>query len=269
MTLEALLRRDRAVVIFALAIISLLAWVDLAWLANDMWMGGMDMAGYRMIPAGQGLMLPDRAPWQPIEFVFVLTMWAAMMIGMMTPSVTPLILIYARVGRQAANTGQPFTATAWFASGYLLSWVAFSVLATLAQWTLQRAALLSPMMESTSNVLGGIVLIAAGVYQWTPLKDTCLANCRAPLTFIMRHGGFRREPTASLSLGMLHGFYCIGCCWALMALLFVGGVMNLLWIAILAVLVLLEKLLAFGRILARLAGIGFAVGGVYLLLQLS
>src|ERR1700728_1920882 len=114
---EAVLRRDRAVVITALAIITMLAWADLVWLANDMWMGGMDMTGFRMIPAGQGLMMPASAPWQPIEFAYVFAMWAVMMIGMMTPSAAPMILIYARVGRQAASAGQPFAASAWFASG--------------------------------------------------------------------------------------------------------------------------------------------------------
>jgi predicted metal-binding membrane protein len=131
--LEAVLRRDRAVVIAALAIITALAWTDLIWLTNDMWMGGMDMTGFRMIPSGRGLMMPVSAPWQPIEFGYVFIMWVAMMIGMMTPSVAPMILIYARVGRQAAITGQPFAASAWFAAGYLLSWTAFSLAATSAQ----------------------------------------------------------------------------------------------------------------------------------------
>jgi predicted metal-binding membrane protein len=265
--LEAVLRRDRAVVIAALAIITTLAWADLAWLVNDMWMGGMEMTGFRMIPSGQGLMMPASAPWRPIEVGYVFAMWVVMMIGMMTPSVAPMILIYARVGRQAAIAGQPFVASAWFAAGYLLAWTAFSLVATSAQWALERAALLTPMMESANNILGGILLIAAGLYQWTPLKDACLSYCQTPLTFIMRHGGFRREATSALALGLRHGLYCIGCCWAVMLLLFVGGVMNLLWIAALAALVLLEKVVPFGRLIARLAGIAFIVGGAWLLLQ--
>src|SRR6202140_1682164 len=142
--LEAVLRRDRAVVIVALAVITALAWADLTWLAGDMAMGGMDMTGYRMIPAGRGLMMPADAPWQPIEFGYVLAMWVVMMIGMMMPSAAPMILIYARVGRQAALQGKPFAASAWFAAGYLLSWTAFSLAATSAQWGLERAALLTP-----------------------------------------------------------------------------------------------------------------------------
>jgi predicted metal-binding membrane protein len=265
--LEAVLRRDRAVVIVALAIITALAWADLAWLADDMAMGGMDMTGYRMIPAGRGLMMPADAPWQPIEFGYVLVMWVVMMIGMMMPSAAPMILIYARVGRQAAVQGKPFAASGWFAGGYLLAWTTFSLVATSAQWALERAALLTPMMESASNRLGAVVLILAGVYQWVPLKDACLTHCRSPLIFIQQHGGFRREPYRALALGFRHGIYCIGCCWALMALLFVGGVMNLFWIATLAILVLFEKVVPFGRIVARAAGLVFIVGGVWLLLQ--
>jgi predicted metal-binding membrane protein len=264
---EAVLRRERAVVIAALAILTALAWMDLAWLADDMAMGGMDMSGFRMIPAGQGLMMPERAPWQPVEFAYVFAMWTVMMVGMMTPSVAPMILIYARVGRQAEMSGQPFAASAWFAAGYLVAWTAFSLAATFAQWALQRAALLTPMMESASNVLGGVVLIAAGVYQWTPVKEACLSYCQAPLTFIMRHGGFRREAAGALTLGFRHGLYCIGCCWALMLLLFVGGIMNLLWIAALAMLVLFEKTVPFGKSVSRVAGVAFIAMGAWLLLH--
>ena len=265
--LEAVLRRDRAVVIVALAVITALAWADLVWLAGDMAMGGMDMTGYRMIPAGRGLMMPADAPWRPIEFGYVFVMWIVMMIGMMMPSAAPMILIYARVGRQAATQGKPFAASGWFAGGYLAAWAIFSLVATSAQWALERAALLTPMMESASNKLGAAVLILAGVYQWAPLKDACLSHCRSPLLFIQRHGGFHREPLGALTLGFRHGLYCIGCCWALMTLLFVGGVMNLFWIATLAILVLFEKVVPFGRVVARAAGLVFIAGGVWLLLQ--
>jgi predicted metal-binding membrane protein len=263
--LEALLRRDRLIVMAALVLITAFAWTDLVWLADDMEMGGMDMTGFRMIPAGLGLMMPSTAPWQPIEFAYVLAMWAVMMIGMMTPSAAPMILIYARVGRQAAEQGRPFAPSGWFAGGYLLAWVGFALTATSAQWALDRAALLTPTMKSASNVLGGTVLIVAGLYQWTPIKDACLSYCRSPLLFIQRQGGFRSDAAGAMVLGLRHGLYCIGCCWALMALLFVGGVMNLLWIAALAILVLLEKVTRFGRFLARAAGVVFIGGGLWLL----
>ena len=211
--LESVLRRDRAIVIAALGLITLLAWADLVWLADDMAMGGMDMTGYRMIPAGQALMMPAHAPWQPIEFAYVFAMWAVMMIGMMLPSAAPMVLIYAGVGRQAAAAGKPFAATAWFAGGYVLVWAAFSLAATCAQWALERAALLTPMMETSSHVVGGALLIVAGLYQWTPLKDACLSRCQSPFAFILNHGGFRGDATGSLVLGLRHGAYCVGCCW--------------------------------------------------------
>jgi predicted metal-binding membrane protein len=264
--LEAILRRDRAIIIVALGVLTALAWFDLVWLANDMAMDGMEMIGYRMIPAGKVLMMPASSPWQPIEFAFVFAMWVVMMIGMMTPSAAPIILIHARVGRQSAES-RPLSSTGWFAGGYLLAWVAFSAVATLAQWALERAALLTPMMASASKIVGGILLILAGLYQWTPLKDICLSQCQAPLGFILRHGGFQGAATSSLMLGFRHGVYCLGCCWALMVLLFALGVMNLFWIAALAILVLLEKVLPSGRLIARIAGIVSFVGGVWMLFQ--
>lgn len=222
----------------------------------------MDMTGFRMIPGGQGWMMPVSAPWKPIEFGAVFVMWVVMMIGMMTPSVAPMILVYARIGRQTA--GGPFAASVWFALGYLLSWTVFSLAATSAQWALERAALLTPMMESASNLLGAIVLIIAGLYQWTPLKYACLSYCQTPLGFILRYG-FRREATGALALGLRHGLYCVGCCWAVMALLFVAGVMNLFWIAALSALVLLEKVVPLGRLVPRVVGIAFMAGGALLL----
>jgi predicted metal-binding membrane protein len=121
------------------------------------------------------------------------------------------------------------------------------------------------MMASASNVFGGLVLIAAGLFQWSPAKDACLSYCQVPLVFIQRHGGFRRDPFGSLSIGFYHGVYCIGCCWALMALLFVGGVMNVLWIAGIAIFILAEKIVPAGRLLSRMAGLALAAGGIWLI----
>ena len=264
--LEAVLGRDRLVIGGALGVLAALAWSYVVWLAADMDMGGMDMSDFRMIPAGMGLMAPAVVPWSALEFGFVFAMWAVMMVGMMTPSAAPMILIYARVGRQAAVTDKPFAATGWFVVGYLLSWTGFALIATAAQWALDRAALLDSMMASASNRFGGLVLVAAGIYQWTRFKEVCLAKCQSPFLFIQQYGGFRRDIAGSLLLGLRHGAYCVGCCWALMALLFVAGVMNVLWIAALGLLILLEKITARGRLISRLAGVALIVAGVWLLL---
>src|SRR4029077_12340218 len=158
-------------------------------------------------------------------------------------------------------------ATGWFLSGYLLAWAGFALGATLAQWGLGRAALLTPMMEGANDVFGGAVLIAAGLYQWMPLKDACLRQCQAPWLFIQRHGGYRGDALGSLMLGAGHGLYCVGCCWVLMALLFVGGVMNVLWIAAITIFVLAEKVIPAGRGISRLAGAGLVAWGIWLLTQ--
>ena len=267
--LEAVLRRDRLVVAGALGVVVALAWGYVLWLAADMDMGGMDMSGFRMIPSGTGLMAPATAPWKAIEFGFVFAMWAVMMVGMMVPSAAPMILMYARVGRHGKTVGKPLAATGWFAAGYVLAWIGFSLAATVVQWAIERAALLDSHMETGSKILGGAVLIAAGIYQWSPLKDVCLVQCQTPLQFLMRHGGFRSDVPGCLLLGLRHGAYCVGCCWALMALLFVAGVMNVLWIALLSMLVLLEKWTPFGRWVARSAGVVCVAWGVWMLLFLS
>jgi predicted metal-binding membrane protein len=261
--LESVLRRDRFVTGAALVMVTALAWVYVLWLAADMEMGGMDMAGFRMIPAGMGLMMPMSEPWRPIEFAFVFVMWAVMMVGMMTPSVTPMILIYARMGRQATQRGNPLAATGWFVAGYLLVWIVFSLASTVAQWALERLAVLGTRMDSESNLFAAVVLIAAGLYQWSPLKDVCLRQCQAPWQFLQNNGGFRRDAVGSLELGARHGIYCVGCCWFLMALLFVGGVMNVLWVAALAIFVLAEKVIPVGRVVSRIAGVGMMVVGAW------
>lgn len=262
--LEIALKRDRVVVMTALAALVALAWAYVLWIAD---MGGMDMPDMRMLRAGAKiLMMPAEAPWSGLEFIVVFVMWTVMMIGMMLPSAAPMLLIYARVGRQALEQQASFAATGWFAFGYLLAWTSFALIVTLAQWGLDRAALLTPQMEFAGPAIGGAVLIAAGLYQWTPLKDVCLAQCQSPLAFIQRNGGFRRDVAGAVTMGLRHGAYCVGCCWSLMALLFVAGVMNVLWIAAIAVLVLAEKVVPGGRWLARVAGVGLVAAGVWALL---
>lgn len=268
--LVAVLRRDRWVVAAALLAIILLAWAYIGWLAVGMSstrdLPGMDMSGVNAGQDGMGAMVaPSPRPWSVADFNFSLAMWVAMMVGMMTPSAAPMVLIYARVARQAAGRAQPFGATLWFVAGYLVVWCGFALAAALSQWGLQGAKLVTPAMASASQGFGGIVLIVVGAYQWTPLKGACLSQCQAPLVFIQRQGGFRRDPYGSFRLGARHGTFCVGCCWALMTLLFVGGVMNILWIAAITIFVLLEKLLPLGALVSRIAGAGCIAAGAWLL----
>ncbi|GLS37083.1 metal-binding protein [Mesorhizobium tianshanense] len=267
--LEAVLRRDRAVVTAALVVIAVLSWAYLLWLAADMAMPmapGADMAGMDMASMDMGAAIaPGFQAWTPADFAFIFAMWAVMMVGMMTPSVAPMVLLYAGVGRKAQASGRPIASTAWFFTGYLLVWIAFSIAATCAQWLLTSLSLLGPAMASNSTVVGGLVLIAAGLYQWAPMKGVCLRQCQAPIAFLASHGGFRSDPLGALRFGTIHGSYCLGCCWALMALLFVGGVMNVLWIAGIAILVLLEKTVPTGQLIPRISGALMAIAGVWLL----
>jgi predicted metal-binding membrane protein len=202
------------------------------------------------------------APWDATGFALMFLMWVVMMIGMMLPSAAPMILLFATINRKKRTSGAPFAPTAMFVSGYLLVWTAFSLLATILQSGLQHAALLSPMLVSTSPVLRGTLLIAAGLYQWTPLKRACLENCRSPLEFVLFH--WRSGTAGALRMGIEHGAYCLGCCWFLMGLLFVGGVMNLAWIAAITVFVLIEKLFSGGEWVARIGGGVMVAAGVYL-----
>ena len=218
-----MLRRDRVVIVLAVALLTALAWSYLLWLSADMHMGGINMTGLRMIPSGIGLMMPADMPWRALEFAFVFAMWIVMMVGMMTPSAAPMFLMYARVDRQTEPHGKSLRATVWFAAGYFLVWVAFALFATLVQWGFERSALLDFTMASTDNVLGGLVFVVAGLYQWTRLNDLCLAQCQRPFEFVMCHGGFRRDVPGCVVLGLRHGAYCVGCCWALMALLLVAA----------------------------------------------
>ena len=197
--------------------------------------------------------------WRTIDFGLMFAMWTIMMVGMMLPSAGPTTLVYAAVARKAAREGKPIAPTAAFVAGYLAVWTLFSLGATFAQWGLEAAALLSPMMVSSSPGLGATLLVGAGLYQLTPFKDACLAHCRSPAHFIAEH--WRPGTNGALRMGLEHGAYCLGCCWVLMGLLFFGGVMNLLWIAGITLFILLEKMVPFGVGGGRVAGAGMILAG--------
>jgi len=199
-----------------------------------------------------GAMMEMQRAWSTSYFILMLFMWWVMMLAMMLPGAAPMILLYSAVNRKNRERGNAFAATGIFVAGYLVTWSVFSFLATILQWTLEQAALLSPMMASTSVWFGAGILIAAGVYQFTPLKQACLKHCQSPLSFLMNH--WRPGQWGAVIMGLEHGVYCLGCCWLLMGLLFFGGVMNLFWIAGLAVFVLIEKLLPSGAWVSRIGG---------------
>ncbi|MEW6248320.1 MAG: DUF2182 domain-containing protein [Nitrospirota bacterium] len=244
--IEWVARHDRIVVVAALGAVVVLAWGLL--LAGT----GMDMPAAR---AGE-----QRADAGSLgRFLALWLMWAVMMVAMMLPSAAPTILLFAALTRTRAS-GSPLPPTAGFAAGYVLLWGVFSLVATFAHLALEHAALVSSAMRATTSVLIGLLLVAAGIYQWTPLKHACLRHCRSPVHFVTRH--WRAGLGGALRLGLFHGAYCVGCCWALMGLLFAGGVMNVAWVAALAVFVLLEKTTVLGTRVGRaLSGAGLVVAG--------
>lgn len=180
-------------------------------------------------------------------------MWAGMMVAMMVPSASPMIATFAMVQRKRREQERPFVPTGIFLAGYLLAWTIFSAFAAVAQWILHAKALLTPMMMSNNAILGGIILAAAGIFQFTPLKNACLNHCRSPLNFLLTD--WREGKFGAFVMGLKHGAYCTGCCWVLMLLLFLGGVMNFFWIAAISIFVLLEKILPKGLLLGKFAGV--------------
>ena len=249
--LERVLRRDRVIVVAGILVIAAVAWVYLVYPAG----GGMG-------DAGMGMAMGDSRSWGAADFGLMLVMWAVMMVAMMTPSAAPMVVMFAAVNRKRRERAAPYVATGVFLGGYVVVWCGFSLAATLGNWGLHQASLLSSMMGSaTSGYLGGALLLAAGAFQWSPLKYACLKQCRTPMGFLMT--SWREGRGGALRMGLEHGAYCLGCCWALMLLLFVLGVMNLVWIAALSVFVLAEKAAPAGGHFSRVTGALLAGWGVW------
>jgi predicted metal-binding membrane protein len=281
--LEAILRRDRLIVISGLITVVVLAWLyllmgagmgmtvfemstlNLPWQsASEKTVSGVQGEmkhttgmGDMMRKAHMAMMQP--AVWTTGYAVVMVVMWWVMMIAMMLPSASPMILLFARVNRSQKVKDAPFVPTSVFAAGYLVVWGVFSLLATSLQWGLERLGLLSTMMASTSALFGSLLLIAAGIYQLTPFKHACLRHCRNPFQFVTHH--WRTGTFGAFRMGIEHGAFCLACCWFLMGLLFVGGVMNLYWIVGLAILVLLEKTIPTGHWLGAITGVGLIMWG--------
>lgn len=279
--LERMLRRDRSVTLLSLSALCALTWVYVA-MGAGLGMPAWEMTTLALLPHREampavGAMSTMAMPasgmgsmpvaWSPGYWALVIAMWWTMMIAMMAPSAAPAILLHARVQRHAQAQGRTDHAAAangMFAAGYFLVWLAFSVAATALQLLLQHNGMLSTMMGSQVQWLSGSLLLLTGLYQLSPLKNTCLSHCRSPAHFLSRH--WRPGLPGAVRLGTLHGTYCIGCCWMLMALLFVGGVMNLAWIAALTLLVLAEKQAPWGRRVGQLAGLLLVAWGITVLL---
>lgn len=249
--------RDRILIRCCILAITALAWAYLFYLDYQMshtmphetMPTPMEMAGMSMA-----------RPWTGTEVFLTFVMWIVMMTGMMAGAAMPVVLLVAGANAQR-GTRAVWQMTLLFGLGYAVVWIGFSGLATLAQWALHDAAMLSPSMAASSSQVGAAILCAAGVYQLTPFKQACLTHCRSPLGFLMAH--WRDESLGALQMGLRHGAYCLGCCWAVMLVLFVVGIMNLVWIAVLALLVLLEKVGPAGGVVARVAGVAMIVAGIY------
>lgn len=249
---SALPMRDRAIIWTGIVTISALAWLYLA----RMPMGAGGASGSMTM---RGMIMPMAHRWSAADVWLTFLMWAVMMVAMMLPTASPMLLTYARISR-SRDAGAAATRRVWsFATGYLAAWTIFSVGATALQYGLQRADIIDDALRTTP-LAGAIILIAAGVYQLTPLKSACLRNCRSPLGFFMTE--WRDGASGALGMGLKHGVSCVGCCWMLMAMLFVAGAMNLVWVAAITVFVLLEKVAPFGRAIAAAAGLLLLASGL-------
>lgn len=294
--LDEVLRRDRKIVTFVLVTVITASWLYLlAGAGTGMYPhelavliptqigieastpGMASMSGHESVTGATGHssmadMLMSPVKWTPGYALLMFSMWWLMMVAMMLPSAAPMVLLHAAITRKGlagaddagpnAPSHRLLSATTAFIAGYLVMWGAFSLVAVVVQWALERGELLSAMMMSTSRFLGSGLLLAAGLWQLTPLKTVCLHHCRSPISFLSTH--WRPGVGGAFRMGTKHGVFCLGCCWFLMALLFYGGVMNLIWIIGLALLVLAEKLMPAGLAFGKVAGLLLIAWGVSL-----
>jgi predicted metal-binding membrane protein len=252
---------DRLLILTSLVLVTLLAWAYLWLLAARMDGGDMSLMGMGAMPAGSAMPMA----WTAATFLLMALMWWVMMVGMMIPSALPAILLHARVQRHhRPDAAEASRYGLLFAVGYMVAWALFSLGATTAQWGLTEVELLAPMSMTVGATAGAVLFVLAGLYQLSPLKSACLRHCRSPAEFLSSH--YRPGGIGAFTTGAHHGLYCVGCCWLLMLLLFAGGVMNLLWVFVLAVFVLVEKLLPHGLWVARSSGVVMLAFAVWLLL---
>ena len=260
--LERLLDRDRWLIAASLAALVVLAWGYLVVMAARMARGDMRLVGLSDMSGVRGMVMPPE-PWTAATFALMALMWWVMMIGMMVPSAAPMVLLFGGVQRRRLPDERPGPRVALFVAGYLAVWAGFSAFATSAQWALAASGLLSSMSFQATSRFGALLVAVAGLYQLAPLKNVCLQQCRSPAEFLSTH--WRAGALGAWRMGVVHGAFCVGCCWLLMGLLLFAGVMNLLWVAALGVLVLLEKLAPRGEWVARASGVLLLAFAAYLL----
>ena len=260
---ERILKHDRAVVYAALFLVIVLAWIY-TFAGVGMSMNAFEMTRMPDILFKDYQALLPATQWTINNFFIMLTMWWLMMVAMMLPSATPVILLACALNRRSDSSRLPYGKTFYFVSGYLLIWFIFSLIAVIAHWQLEQMGILTSMMQNSSKTMAAGLLIAAGIWQFTPIKQACLKYCRSPVIFLTQY----RRPgnKGALLMGMHHGVFCLGCCWFLMCLIFVICIMNVYWLIGLTVFVLIEKTFAHGPLFGQIAGLGFILSGAVLLI---
>ena len=250
---------ERWILTSAVATVAACGWawmIYMDWVMHDMMRGGPSIA-WMPPPAGTG-------SWTGYDFWMLFAMWTVMMVAMMTPSTVPMLRMYRTVQRNRDQSSLATTSWIIFLAGYLIAWTVYSVAISMAQWPLHEWGLLDSMMDSRSHLFSGVLLVVAGFYQWTPWKDACLVQCRTPLQFLLTR--WRNGRLGALRMSFGHGLYCIGCCWALMLVLFAVGMMNMLWVAAIALFVIVEKALPHpARVFRAATGLVLAGAGLWLL----
>ena len=253
--LETLLRRDRAIVAVGLGFLVAIAWGYTFWMSFTMGPGAMGPGN-----VGEMAAMPHSAPWSVTEAMVAFVMCSVMMMAMMIPTAAPMTLLFAAIERRREFDAAVAARSGLFIGGYVAVWSGFAAMATAAQFVLHASTLLSGETWSVVRPMGAAILVLAGVYQFTPVKRVCLTYCRSPIEFLSRF--WRPGPAGAFRMGLVHGIFCVGCCWALMLLLFAAGIMNLLWVAGIMIVVSIEKVLPAGVWLGRAGGIALIAAGV-------
>ena len=256
-TLPPLSHKDKSVVYIGMVAVILVSWLYLLNMVGQHSRMDMTMMGMPQIAADSRTLY---------HFLTLFLMWSVMMTAMMLPSILPATMVFTAFNRRKKAQAQPYIGTYIFAIGYLLAWSACSLLFALAQSGLSAAGMLGHAMKTNSLLLSGSILLLAGIYQWTPLKEVCLKHCRSPLGFFIER--WREGHWGAVSMGWRYGLFCVGCCWALMAIMFAVGTMNILWMAVLAIFVLCEKIFPAGVLVRNVAGILLTGWGGYLLISM-